>query len=67
MTKYVKQRGLQIVIVLNELLTQRIFPGSNLEPAALCVPGLIRQFRPDALLPVRVLLFVFLKRAVFRS
>ena len=37
MTKYVTQRGLQIAIVLNELLAQRICPGSNLEPAAVCV------------------------------
>ena len=34
MTKYVTQGGLQIATVLNDLLTQRICPSSNLEPAA---------------------------------
>jgi len=37
MTEYVTQRGLQIAIVLNELLARRICPGSNIEPAAVCV------------------------------
>jgi malate synthase len=34
MTQRVAQGGLQVAIVLNELLTQRLCPGTGLEPAA---------------------------------